>query len=95
MLLVVIGGFAIYRLTSKEVTPSRKFAELEFAGADAGHTGSCYSLSTVLVANGYFGRAPRTWTAAGKDTWTLGIESVSQEYNGPKHTIERVVEHGR
>jgi hypothetical protein len=85
MLLVLVGGFAIYRLSSKEVTPSREFAELELAGADAHHTGSCYSLSTVLVANGIFGRAPRTWTAAGKNSWTLGLETVTQGYNGPLH----------
>ena len=64
MLLVMVGGFAIYRGMAKDDAPSRDFLELEFAGADAGHTGSCYSLSTVLIANGVFGGAARTWTAA-------------------------------
>ena len=88
MLLVVIGGFALYRNLSKETAPSRNFVELEFAGADADHTGTCYSLSTVLIANGAFGRATRTWTAAGKDTWTLNLERVEQAYNGPVHEFQ-------
>lgn len=88
MLLVVFGGLALYRGLAKEDAPSKRFVELEFAGADAAHTGSCYSLSTVLIANGVFGRAPRTWTAAGKDTWTLGLESVAQGYGGPVHQFQ-------
>lgn len=89
MLLVVIGGFALYRSMAKETAPSRDFLELEFAGADADHTGSCYSLSTVLIANGAFGRATRTWTAAGKDAWTLELERVEQAYNGPVHEFQK------
>ena len=88
MLLVMVGGFAIYRATSKEEVPARDFVELEFAGADAGHTGSCYSLSTVLVANGVFGGATRTWKTAGDEAWTLGLETVSQSYNGPVHEFQ-------
>ncbi len=88
MLLVLVGGFAIYRTTHKEAGPSREFVELEFAGADADQTGSCYSLSTVLIANGVFGGATRTWTAAGKDTWTLGLETITQSYNGPVHEFQ-------
>ena len=88
MLLVVVGGFAIYRGVAKEVAPSRDFVELEFAGADADHTGSCYSLSTVLVANGVFGATTRTWKAAGDEAWTLGLETVSQSYNGPVHDFQ-------
>jgi len=88
MLLVIVGGFAIYRGMSKEEAPSRDFLELEFAGADADSTGSCYSLSTVLIANGVFGGTTRTWKAAGDDAWTLGIETVSQSYNGPVHDFQ-------
>ena len=88
MLLVLVGGFALYRTTHKEVAPSRDFVELEFAGADADRTGSCYSLSTVLIANGVFGGASRTWTAAGPDTWTLGLETITQAYNGPVHEFQ-------
>jgi hypothetical protein len=88
MLLVVFGGLAIYRGMSKEEAPSREFLELEFAGADADHTGSCYSLGTVLIANGVFGRATRTWTPGEKGVWTLGVESVSQSYNGPVHEFQ-------
>ncbi|MEJ0086467.1 MAG: hypothetical protein WDO72_12335 [Pseudomonadota bacterium] len=88
MLLVVFGGLAIYRMASKEDAPSRDFLELEFAGADADHTGSCYSLSTVLIANGVFGGATRTWKAAGEDAWTLGVEAVTQANNGPVHEFQ-------
>ena len=88
MLLVMVGGFAIYRSVAQEAAPSRDFVELEFAGADADHTGSCYSLSTVLIANGVFGGATRTWTVAGKDAWTLGLETVTQGYGGPVHEFQ-------
>lgn len=88
MLLVVVVGFLVHRVMSKEDAPSRDFVELEFAGADANHTGSCYSLSTVLIANGVFGGVPRTWTEAGGNTWTLGLETVSQAYNGPVHEFQ-------
>jgi hypothetical protein len=88
MLLVIVGGFAIYRGVSKEDAPSRDFLDLEFAGADADQSGSCYSLSTVLIANGVFGGTTRTWKAAGKDTWTLRIEAVNQGYNGPVHDFQ-------
>jgi hypothetical protein len=75
---------------SREEAPSRDFLELEFAGADAAHSGSCYSLSTVLIANGVFGGTTRTWTAAGDDTWTLGLETVAQSYNGPVHEFQNL-----
>lgn len=88
MLLVVVGGFAIYRGMAREDAPSRDFLELEFAGADAAQAGSCYSLSTVLIANGVFGGTVRTWKAAGDDAWTLGLETVGQSYNGPVHDFQ-------
>ena len=90
MLLVMVGGYFAYRAFSPETSPSREFAELEFAGADDASTGSCYSLSTVLVANGVFGRAPRTWTpGATKNQWTLSLENVTQGYNGPVHEFQK------
>jgi hypothetical protein len=88
MLLVVAGGLAIYRGTSKEDAPSREYLELEFAGADAAHTGSCYSLGTVLIANGVFGATTRTWKAGGEDVWTLGVENVTQSHSGPVHEFQ-------
>ena len=88
MLLVIVGGLAIYRGSSKEEMPSRDFLELELAGADAERSGSCYSLNTVLIANGVFGGTTRTWKAAGEDRWTLGVEAVSQSYNGPVHDFQ-------
>ena len=62
-LLVIVGGFTIYKATSKDAVPSRDFTELELAADDEDHTGTCYSLSTVLIANGVFGDATRTWSA--------------------------------
>jgi hypothetical protein len=90
MLLVVFGGLAIYRGMAKEDAPSREYLELEFAGADAGHTGSCYSLGTVLIANGVFGGATRTWKSAGENSWKLEVETVTQGYGGPVHEFQHL-----
>ena len=82
MLLVIVGGFTIYKAMSKEDAPSREFTELELAADDEDHTGTCYSLSTVLIANGVFGNATRTWTAPDPDNenkWTLELENVRQD----------------
>ncbi len=87
MLLVMVGGFLVYRLTSKEDAPSRKFTALEFAGADADHTGSCYSLDTVLITNRE-GDAVRTWTSARDDVWTLKVENVIGGTGGPVHVFQ-------
>ena len=100
MLLVMVGGFLIFRLASKEEAPSRKFTELEFAGADADHTGSCYSLSTVLIANRAYENASRTWTAPRDDAWTLTVDAVVQGHGGPvrwfqKLTFEKNAEQAR
>jgi hypothetical protein len=88
MLLVMVGGITIYRGMSKEDAPSREFLELELAGADTDQTGSCYSLSTVLIANGVSGGTTRSWKSDGEDRWTLGVEAVSQAYNGPVHEFQ-------
>lgn len=91
MLLIVVGGFTIYKTMSKEAAPSRDFTELELAADDDDHTGTCYSLSTVLVANGVFGNTLRTWTAPqpdNEDKWTLQIENVVQGPNGPEHLFQ-------
>lgn len=103
MLLIVVGGFAIHKITSKENAPTRKFTELELAANDADHTGTCYSLSTVLIAHGLFNKAVSTWSAPEKkneDKWTLELENVVQGYNGPsrefqKFTFEKVGEQVR
>jgi hypothetical protein len=83
LLLVMVGGFLIFRLSSTEEGPAREFTELEFAGADEDHTGSCYSLSTVLIANRPYSNAVRTWTAPRDDAWTLMLDDVVQGYSGP------------
>jgi len=89
MLLVMVGGFLLFRGCDDEQTPSREFADLEFAGADGDSTGSCYSLSTVLIANGIFGKMPRTWVSGSKNVWTLELEDIQQGYNGPVHDFRK------
>lgn len=90
MLLLVVGGYMIHRLGSAEDAPPRAFTELEFAANDAAHTGTCYSLGTVLIANGAFSNAVRTWTPdeANDDQWTLRLEQVVQAHNGPVALVQ-------
>ena len=88
MLLVIVGGFVAFRLLSKEAAPARAFTALEFAGADADHTGSCYSLDTVLVANRAFNAATRTWTTPREGTWTLKLDDVIQGIGGPVRVFQ-------
>jgi hypothetical protein len=94
-LLVIVGGFLIFKLTSEEKAPTLEFTALEFAGADENHTGSCYSLSTVLIANRpYTGDAARTWTKPREGAWTLLLENVVNGGAGPvrvfrKYTFEK------
>lgn len=89
MMLVMVVGFLAYRLASKEEAPPRDFLELEFAGADADHTGSCYSLSTVLIANRPDGDGARTWTPEGDDAWTLLLEDVVQANGSPVRMFQK------
>ena len=91
MMLVLAGGFLLYRTVGSAKAPSRDFVELELAADDADHSGTCYSLSTVLVANGVFGNVLRTWNKPDphrKDKWTLVLENVRQDYNGPVHEFQ-------
>ena len=88
MLLLVVGGFAIHRLVSAPDGPSREFLDRELAGADEDHTGSCYSLATVIIANTAFTSATLTWTAAGEDAWKLSMEDVLSN-GGPVHVFQR------
>lgn len=103
MVLVMVGGFMTWRALHSDDKPSREFTELELAADDENHTGTCYALSTVLVANGIYGNAARTWTAPEEknhDKWTLILESVVEGPNGPVHqfqnfTFERIGEQVR
>src|SRR3954466_10628706 len=89
MLLVMIGTFAAYRLTGADDTPARNFTELELAAADSEHTGTCYSLSTVLIANGVNRNTVRTWSRADNDDeWKLMLEDVVQGPNGPARVFQ-------
>jgi hypothetical protein len=88
MLLVIVGSFGLYRALGKPDAPPHEFLELEFAGADRERTGSCYSLSTVLVATTAFLDVQRTWKRNEDDTWTLTLESVQNGYNGPAHVFQ-------
>jgi hypothetical protein len=87
MMLVLVGGYLVFRLTSADDAPSRDFTALEFAGADADHTGSCYSLDTVLITNRE-GDALRTWTSPRDDVWTLKVENVVNGNGGPKRIFQ-------
>ena len=82
MLLVMAGGFAAYKFMASKDTPSRAFTDLELAAADAEHTGTCYALSTVLIANGVNRAAVRTWSRPDEDNddqWRLVLEDVRSE----------------
>jgi hypothetical protein len=89
MLLVVIGGFGLHRALSKPTSPPRDFLELELAGADDHRTGSCYSLSTVLVASTAFMDVTRTWESGSDDAWTLTLESLQNDGRGPVHIYRK------
>jgi hypothetical protein len=88
-LLVIVVGFLLFRLTSDEESPSLEFTDLEFAGADADHTGTCYSLSTVLIANRPYSSATRTWTKPRDDAWTLLLEDVVRADGGPVRVFQK------
>ncbi len=90
MMLVVAVGMYAYRASSDGDTPPRPFMDLEFAGADDGHTGSCYALSTVLIANGWWGNVPRHWESKRENVWTFVVEDVQQGYNGPVHVFQKL-----
>lgn len=81
MLLLVVLVFTGYRMTHKPSDPSRDFTDLELSLP--AESGSCYALGTTLVANGLFGKTPRTWKSTGDDAWQLTVERVVQGYNGP------------
>jgi hypothetical protein len=90
MLLVIVGGFALYRHSAAPAAPSRDFLDLELAGADDDHTGSCYSLSTVIVASTAFSNAMITWKPAGDEAWTLSLEDVVNGGGGPVHVFRHL-----
>ena len=92
MLLVMAGGFAAYKFMVSNDTPSRAFTDLELAAADAEHTGTCYALSTVLIANGVNRAAVRTWSRPDEDNddqWRLVLEDVAQGPNGPVRVFQQ------
>jgi hypothetical protein len=82
MLLVIVGGYLAVRYTTREEGPSRAFTELEFAD-------SCYSLSTVLIANRFLSGASRTWTTPRKDAWTLKLDDIVQGNGGPVRMFQK------
>jgi len=92
MLLVIVGGFALYRHAQKPEGPSREFLDTEFAGADVDRTGSCYSLSTVIIANSAFTNATLEWKHAGaedEERWRLSIEELMNGGSTPVHVFQR------
>jgi hypothetical protein len=83
MLLVIVLSVVVYKGCAGADTPSREFTGAELAGPGPDHEGTCYGLSTVLVANGLYGSVPRTWAAPRDGAWTLGLERMSQAAGGP------------
>lgn len=79
--LTIALGLLAYHALSPRDAPERAFTELELSLP--GREGSCFSLSTTLIANGIFGKTPRTWKQAGDDSWQLTVESLAQGYAGP------------
>jgi acetyl esterase/lipase len=89
MLLVIVGGHHL----QGDVERTRAIApsSVELAADDDDLTGTCYSLSTVLVANGVFGNATRTWSAPDPDNenrWNLELEGVSHGAGGPERVYQ-------
>jgi hypothetical protein len=87
MLAVMVGGFFLVRQCSAEKLPPREFTALEFAGADDPQVGSCYSLSTMIVANLVTNKPTTSWESPREGTWKFKIESVVQGYSGPVHSF--------
>jgi hypothetical protein len=90
MLLAIVGGFALYRHSAAPKAPPREFLDLELAGADDDFTGSCYALSTVIVASTAFSNAMVTWKSAGDDSWTLSLDDVVSGSGGPVHVFRHL-----
>lgn len=82
MLLVIVGGFLTVRYMARDEGPSRDFTELELSD-------SCYSLSTVLIANRFLSGASRTWTTARDDEWTLKLDDIVAGPGGPVRMFQK------
>jgi hypothetical protein len=90
--IVTALAFLAFRLFgSNETTPPRDLLELELTAADREHTGTCYSLSTVLIANtvGY-SNATVSWHQVDSDTWTRRSEEMVQSTRGPTHIWQSI-----
>ena len=91
MLLVIVGGFALYRGFAAPDGPPRDFLDRELAAPDNDddHAGTCFSLSTVIIANTLFNTAQISWEPAGDDRWTLSLEDVVHDTRGPVNVFQR------
>ncbi len=92
MLLVVVGGFGLWKATASDSAPSHEFMELELAAHEPAGIGTCYSLNTVLIANGALNDTARTWSApkgSRGGEWTLLLEKVRQGFNGPVRDFQK------
>ena len=85
MLLVIVGGFALHRAFSSPDAPSRDFLDRELAAPDNDDdfAGTCFALSTVIIANTAFSPAQISWQPAGEDSWTLSLEDIVHDARGP------------
>jgi hypothetical protein len=75
LLLALAAAIAIYYFVfaRRLSNPPPAFAALEITTAGATTTPTCYSLNSLLAANGLSGDAPRVWTERVKDEWTLRV----------------------
>ena len=88
MLAVMVGGFFLTKQCSAEKTPPREFTALELAGVDG--SGSCYSLSTVLVAHLVTNKPTVTWESPREGAWKVNLQTVVQGYGGPEHLFRKL-----
>jgi hypothetical protein len=91
MLLAIVGGFALHRAFSEPEAPPRSFLDLELAAPQTaeGHRGTCFSLSTVIIANTRLRSLTVDWRPAHDDAWRLALEEIVQGERGPVHVYQR------
>lgn len=91
MLIVVVGGFALHRAFSEPEAPPRSFLDAELAAPqnEDGHEGTCYSLSTVIIASTMYRSWVISWKPAGKNAWELSLDDVENGSSGPQTIYQK------
>jgi hypothetical protein len=90
LVVALIIGFGIVwsrGCGQTEDSPSREFTDLELVAADHQSTGTCYSLSTVLIATSFWQQRPViTWTRVNDTTWKHRAEGFADPQSGGQGT---------